>query len=658
MHRLVAPLGRFLLALAALTTFASLSSCSESDDRPLVLVQSPVAPGTSPASVGRVDVKVTLPNGQVVVQSFTGEEAAKGNLGIYLPGGTSGSVAVEVVVYDTAGNPIATSPAVSVTVSPGKAQPTSVWSSGGDASVDSNVSEPDGPVAGLDAGIDGPHGADVLLPGEVGIDVGATGADARADVLLPDAPLGSDAPVSPDVVLPVDLTVDLEPASPDVGTDTATAIPVWRQAENVEKDQLSKSSYPVVAVDRSSQDVYVAWEEPATLKVKRFNYETQSWEATKTLEGRGTGSGLSLGVDGKGNVIAVWSRSSNTDSDETVYGVWSSTSADGVSWSPPYHINTGNTWAVNLAVAPNGTARVVYSMRTTTNVDPLYSAYYDGVGWTNNPTPIHDPQNPYGFNPRLVVDASGDGYLLFDMDDSEGYTSVGAAILTGKTGVSTPVILDGLTTAGVYYRDIVLNKKGTVVAVWGEYGNSNTTLKSKTYNPTNGWATSASTIGAVESAYSLVAALDESDNMTLAWQQRLASGRYNTLSLRGKVNGAWGEITPLETDNTAGDLTKEDSAPQLAVDGSGNVLVVWRKEIDGPDSDNSSNATRTYAIYGSAFRNGEWQTPVSIYQKTSVVSMWPSLAVSDQGFGAVAFFAWSNTSTDPDLNNTMVGFYR
>jgi len=411
-------------------------------------------------------------------------------------------------------------------------------------------------------------------------------------------------------------------------------------------------------VDPNSQDAYVGWTESSTVKVKRWNFKTQSWEATKTLETRGSGNGLALGVDGKGNVFAAWYQNSATGSDETLFGVWTTTSADGVAWSPPYHINAGSTWEMKLAVASNGTARILYSMRTTTNVDPLFSAYYDGLTWTSNSAPIYDPKDPYGFNTRLIVNASGDGYALFDMKDSGGSTSVGAAVLTGKTGVSTPVVLDELTTGGVWDRDIALNKKGTVVAVWGEYGNSSTILKSKTYNPANGWSASATSIASIDYAGSLVAVLDESDTLTLAWRQTLASNKYNTLTLRGKVNGAWDEVVPLETDNTAGDLGKEDSAPQLAIDGSGNVLVAWRKEINGPDVDSDSANTKTYAIYGSAYRDGAWQTPVSIYQKDGVVGRYPSLSVSEKGFGVVTFYAWSNTSTDPDLYNALVAFYR
>lgn len=658
MHRLFAPLGRFLLALVALTTFATLSSCSESDNRPLVVLKDPIPPGTSPASVGRVDVKVTTPSGPVV-QSFTGEEAAKGNLGVYLPGGTSGAVSVVVTIYDKDGNILATSMPVSITVAPGKVQTTGVWPStgDGDASVDSEPAAPDGPSPVLDAGIDGPRGADVFVPGEVGIDVGTGGADAPADLPVPDAPVLHDGPQTVETNPPVDVAVDVEPAQPDLAIDTTPAIPVWHTAENAQKDPLNGANSPVVAVDRNSQDAYVAWYDDTGVKVKRFNYKTQAWEATKTIDNRGSCAYVHVGVDGKGNVIATWNKSSNSDTDTTLYGVWSSSSADGVAWSPPYHVVTGNTWTHELAVAANGTARVVYSMRIATNMDALFGAYFDGTTWTNNTTPIHDPKNGNGFDERLVVNESGDGFVIFKMYDSANYVSIGAAVLTGKTGVSTPVLIDDTTTATIWERDIALNKKGTVVVVWGE---SNTTLKLKTYNPTNGWATTSTTIGPAGYAWNLVAVLDESDMLTLAWQQSLSNGKYNTLSLRGKVNGAWGDVTPLETDNTAGDLNQEASAPRLAVDGSGNVLVAWRKEINGPDSEiySTTQPTKTYAIYGSAYRNGNWQTPVSLFQRDGVVAMWPSLAVSDKGFGVVAFDNWSTTSKDPDLNNVMAAFYR
>jgi len=202
MHRrLYAPLGRLLLALVALTTVAALSACSESDNRPLVVVHDPVTPVTSPANVGRVDVKVTTPNGDVT-HSFTAEEVAKGDLGVYLPAGTTGTVTVVVIIYGKDGAIIATSPQVAVTVAPGKVQTTSVWQSTGDRDASTPIG-PDGPLSGLDAGIDSPRTGDAVI-GEVGVDIGGgvVVSDGSVDAIVSDVPLSPDGPLPVDTGLP------------------------------------------------------------------------------------------------------------------------------------------------------------------------------------------------------------------------------------------------------------------------------------------------------------------------------------------------------------------------------------------------------------------------------------------------------------------------
>jgi hypothetical protein len=182
-------------------------------------------------------------------------------------------------------------------------------------------------------------------------------------------------------------------------------------------------------------------------------------------------------------------------------------------------------------------------------------------------------------------------------------------------------------------------------------------IKSKTYTTANGWAAAATTIANLTSAYSITAVLDETDTMTLTWQQRLTNGSYNTMAMRGKVDGAWGDAVPLETDNTAGNMTSEDPMTQMAVDASGNVLVVWRKEIDGPDTSPSSN-DKTYGMCASAYRDGAWLPQLQLFQKKGANATYPSLSISDKGLAATSFYAWSLTLNDPDLYNALVAFYR
>lgn len=665
-RRLFAPLGRFLLALVALTAIATLVGCSESDGRPLVVVEGPLQVDvvTFGPGLGRVEIRVTSPNGaELATRTFTPEAAAKGSLGVYLPSGTAGTVLVVVTLYDVDGNVIATSPATPVAVSPGQVTTTTVWQHAGDGGTgtrsDTLSAAADDALPALDAGTDSRTALDTAGLAEVGSDVPALDAPVLYDGPPLDGSSPWDGPWSSDAPVFIDAALDAGAVVTDTASVDATpALPVWHAAENVENDILNKSYSPVVAVDPIDQHAYVAWMESSAVKVKRWNGKSQSWEPIKTLENRGSPDGLSIGVDAKGNVMAAWYQDAN-GTDESLYGVWTSSSADGVAWSPPYHLSTGKTFDLRLAVARNGTARVVYEMQTATNVNPLFAAYYDGAGWTTSTTPVYDSQNTYGFNPRLIVNAAGDGYLLLDKSDSAGYTSVAASVLTGKSGVAAPVILDDNTNAGVYDRDIVLNKKGTVVAVWSEYTSKSSyamAIKSKTYTNASGWAASATSIVTADSAYSLAAVIDETDTMTLTWQQSIA-GRYNTVAARGKVDGAWGEAVPLETDNTAGDMTTENTMARMAVDSNGQVMVVWRKEIDGPDTSPSSG-DKTYGMYATAYRDGAWLPQLRLFQKTGANATYPSLSVSDNGLAVAAFFAWSTIITDPDIYNALVAFYR
>ena len=75
-------------------------------------------------------------------------------------------------------------------------------------------------------------------------------------------------------------------------------------------------------------------------------------------------------------------------------------------------------------------------------------------------------------------------------------------------------------------------------------------------------------------------------------------------------------------------ITVEEMA-RLAIDGSGNVLLAWRKIID--DETAGMYASR-FAAAGSA-----WLAPVQVGQTTGAYVHTPSLSVSDLGLGAVAF---------------------
>ncbi len=647
----------FSFAKSALLLGILAAACSSKDERALVVVDVQLASGvTAPDSV-----HLSASNGgtEVKAADVPWSKATNGVLevGLFIPSGVAGPVTI-MAKGMVGGVPVldgSLSQAVSLTVG-GSVGPFSLV-----------LNAIVGPPVGDDGGVDG--GAPDSTP-----DAGApetVAPDAGRDDELPDA-LISEAG-SGDVANPPDLAVvdggsadttsardvadanPVQPDGPEVQADATDAseaghVLAWEPAQNIESDIINASYYPSVAVDPVNEHVYVAWEESTAIKVKRWNRLTGAWEKTIVVESRGGPQSPTLGADSKGNVLLLWGQSSSTDT--TLVGLWASRTTDGLAWSSPVRITSDYTWNLQLAVARNGTARAAYSKQPADGTWPLYSAYYDGTSWSENPTMVAPNTNYAEQDPRLVVDASGNGILVFYKEDDNGYTGVAATVLTGQT-FTTPTIMDpSYATAQPDSRAIAMNRKGEGVLVWSEATGSTVGLSARTYSPTVGWSAVTPPILSSDTIGALAVAMDEQDNVTILLQQQIASGGMNVMGIHGTVTGTWSDVTVLETDNVAGYLIDEYAVPQLAIDGSGDVLAVWRKDL-------STSTTTTYGAYASRFAGGSWLPQFQLGLKTGLEVPLVNVSVADSGFGAATFYFRSdNTTADPDAYNTMVAFFR
>jgi len=449
---------------------------------------------------------------------------------------------------------------------------------------------------------------------------------------------------------------DAKPALPDgptdqtdgVGATEAGHVPAWEPAQNIENDVVYGSYSPVVAVDPVSEHVYVAWVESAAVKVRRWNKNSGNWEKIIPVETRGLPQDVTIGADGNGNVIVAWCQ--GLDSTDPLAGVWTSRTSDGLSWGKPEQIAASFTWNLQLAVARNGNARVAYAKQEASASTEwrLYTTYYDGSSWRQPDTLISSATSGTDSDPRLVINATtGDGILIFDAQGA----GVAAVTLTGQT-VSAPTTMNpNYATNTLQYRAIAMNRKGEGVFVWSESTASLDVMFARTYNSAQGWSSVSPEILSSYYVASIAVALDEQGNSTIVWQQDISTG-VNMMGIHGKVNGAWSEKTPLETDNVAGSRTDQYGFPRLAIDASGNVLAVWRKAV-------SLSSPSTYGAYASRFAQGSWLPQFKLGQKTGLDAPEVNVSVADSGFGAATFYYYSDTTTsDPDAFNTQVAFFR
>jgi hypothetical protein len=361
------------------------------------------------------------------------------------------------------------------------------------------------------------------------------------------------------------------------------------------------------------------------------------------VENRGGPNGPAIGADAHGNVLVTWGQ--NTGS-ATVDGAWASRTADGTTWSPPTRITPDPAFDMHLAVARNGTAHAVYNKQRSPGW-PLFTAYYDGAGWTENPTTLDSNDSSADSEAQIGVSDTGDGLLIFHLG-----LGVAASALTGATYTPLFMLDPNYQDVSAYYQALAINRKGEGIALWSEDVGENSQMLGRTYSPSSGWSSVLPPIVTASIVAGTAVALDEQGSATVVWQQNLGSS-LNLVGLHGSPTSSWSDAVPLETDNAAGSsgLTTEYAYPSVAIDGSGNVLTVWRKRVSATDA-------TTYGAYGTRFAAGKWLPQAKLGLKTGFDVFNLNVSVADSGFGAAAFKYWSDTKNDPDADNVFVAFFR
>ena len=527
-----------------------------------------------------------------------------------------------------------------------------------DLTAGSEVGVPDAGVT-PDTRIDGPGpeaaAPDVLLPADV---VQPADVAQLPDVLpVVDAVDASvDAPALPDTARLID-AVD---AREDAGADSFVEL-AWQPGENVTTDDpLASPTAVAVAVDPVNEHVYVMWIDYASgaVNVRRWNRTQTHWESTKTLErlSNGDPQNPQIGVDDNGQVTAAWFHNNDNDPpDPTQSGVRVSRSTDGVNWSPAESVTPlRRVVELSLALARNGQARIAFSERRTASpyTVQLYSAYFDGKAWAADPNSLapEDPNDTNFRNPSVAigVDDSGNsrGIILFkqkDPNDPNHYDSVAASTFAGAN-VDGYVILDSNTTDNLSETTmaVAVNRSGQGAVVWGD---SNGAMLSS-YSPSmKKWT--ARNIGNVgPDSPSMVMAPD--GTITLAWQRESSASYFNVWAMEGTVDGNW-TTTPLETDNlaiqTGGYWGYYETLPfpALAVDAAGDVLAFWARKTQITPLEFAVYSRRKLA----GKPNGVWQPATELARKSYLQPLRASLAVSDHGLGAAAYY-WTDPNGDPN----------
>lgn len=399
--------------------------------------------------------------------------------------------------------------------------------------------------------------------------------------------------------------------------------------------------------------------------------DSGSWGLEQAVENQGSDAlQPKVAIDANGNAIAVWKQASGSR-----YDLWANRYEPSTGWGTPQlleNLDYGNVDQPDIAFDANGNALVAWWELGAANKANIMAAYYTvGVGW-GAATLLEYSDSGDATTPKVAFDADGNALVVWFQYDgtryyvwSNRYTPgvgwAGAEILQSNLAQSgyypeLSMTADGNAvafwqqidpglnstmwsnryTAGVgwgiaeqvsnssgfaYSHDVATDAAGNAIAVWGVSENTLYSLWFSRYDTVSGWS-APELLETQDSgnAYYARIVMDDAGNAMVVWLQ--SSGSINSLWARRYAVGAgWGPAQLIENDDSG-----NVSPPQLALDASGNVLVVWQQY-------NGS----VYNIWSNRYRAGiGWGTAQTLDTVAGSAS-YPHLAMNADGTGVAVW---------------------
>ena len=339
-------------------------------------------------------------------------------------------------------------------------------------------------------------------------------------------------------------------------------------------------------------------------------------------------------VNNNGAAAASWSEEGNTSGVSWLYA----NIYQGGVWRTPTQIGAKGSSHPSVSVTASGDVIAVYEQRIADSLGnfvstAIYSRRYNHLTstWsTAEQISVNTLPNKYALQPYVVADSNGNAMAVW----SEEQTQVFARRFDATLGAweSTATLLSNSPRL-VYNPKVVVDGNNIYTAVWiqdtaayngslpGGGANKPTPTARRyvsgswgTGNQRIGWSTTDLPYGDFDSASRCWVEVNAAGNVFVVWEQRRTLA---DLSLQLSVDnarfdpvaGTWSAPSSIATH------TAYLSWPQVAVDSTGNALVVWTK------SDTLSSSIIN--IQSSRFSKtaNTWSTPLLIDQTgTSAVS--------------------------------------
>ena len=274
-------------------------------------------------------------------------------------------------------------------------------------------------------------------------------------------------------------------------------------------------------------------------------------------------------------------------------------------WSVPIQLETGVS-ETQIGVDESGNAIAVWARGGV-----IYAmTYITGTGWGAAVTIESGTGN--SSTPQISVNGSGSAFAVWTQNN----TIYSNRYVVGTGWDTVTPIEDTPPSFSVSNPQVSIDESGNAIAVW-QFAGFTKNIYANRYVVGTGWGTETQIESGAGDASTPQIAVDGSGNAIAVWQQY--DGTYDSIYANRYIVGTgWGIETQIESG-----VLWDASTPQIAVDGSGNAIAVWKQ--------NSIYANRYVAGTG-------WGTEVEVGSGTAHN---PQISVNESG-SAIA--VWSESS--------------
>ncbi len=346
-----------------------------------------------------------------------------------------------------------------------------------------------------------------------------------------------------------------------------------------------QASSPQVAVDKNGNAI-VVWQQKVgpISNIYANRYASGAWGTAKLLDAlSGSAENPQIAIDGSGNAIAVWQQQVGA-----VYNIYASRYASGA-WSTAKLIDTlaGTATDPQIAMDSAGNAFAVWQQVDDAAHSSIYAARYSAGAWAA-PT-VLETVTADCYRPQIAMDSSGRAVVVWDSPSvSSSMPGILANLYTSGHWGTAKVVTT--TTESIWAGSVhlAMDSSGNALLTYAEHHDAYArflTFASGTLNV--GEAKMLDNIDVTE--YTNVAMDDEGNAIVVSMD--FGIGDSGVVWAQPYSSGTWGSARQLST-NTDTLIVRGVLAPQVAMNNSGNAIVVWGQKSAVADG---------FSIYGGVY---------------------------------------------------------